>query len=85
MYLFVNYVVFYFQAGKSVGGKCGVPREKLLRTTDILKTTDALIWRKDKYYLIDSYTGDSFSYYWLDRIRRTEELDRLVAEVFGML
>ena len=35
----------------------------------------ALIWRKDKYYLIGSYSEkEGLSYYRLDRIRRAEEL-----------
>lgn len=32
----------------------------------------ALVWRKDKYYLIGTYNGESLSYYRLDRIRGIE-------------
>ena len=46
----------------------------------------ALIWRKDKYYLIGSYDGVNASYYRLDRIRNlkvTEETAIPLQEIFG--
>lgn len=46
----------------------------------------ALIWRKDKYYLIGSYDGENASYYRLDRIREltvSEETAVPLQEIFG--
>lgn len=46
----------------------------------------ALVWRKDKYYLIGTYDGRSASYYRLDRIRNlsiTEEPAVPLQSIFG--
>ena len=46
----------------------------------------ALIWRKDKYYLIGSFDGETASYYRLDRIRNINIRDEAAVplqEIFG--
>lgn len=46
----------------------------------------ALVWRKDKYYLIGTYDGETASYYRLDRIRNINICDEPavpLTEIFG--
>ena len=45
----------------------------------------ALIWRKDKYYLIGTYDGEALSYYRLDRIKEIDITDEAAVPLKDIL
>lgn len=45
----------------------------------------ALVWRKDKYYLIGSYDDKSLSYYRMDRIHNIKELNERAVSLQSIL